>query len=37
VNGEFSFRARAVYRRFTNTEDVARLYEQWSGEKVNLP
>jgi hypothetical protein len=37
VNGEFGFRARAVYRRFTNTEDVARLYEQWSGEKVNLP
>ena len=37
VNREFSFRARAVYRKFTSAEDVARLYEEWSGEKVNLP
>jgi hypothetical protein len=37
VNREFSFRARAVYRKFTSVEEVARLYEQWSGEKVNLP
>ena len=37
VNREFSFRARAVYRKFTSAEDVARLYEEWSGEKVMLP
>lgn len=37
VNREFSFRARAVYRKFTNAESVVRLYEEWSGEKVNLP
>jgi hypothetical protein len=37
VNREFSFRARAVYRKFTSAEDVAQFYEQWSGEKVNLP
>jgi len=36
VNREFSFRARAVYRKFTSADDVVRLYEQWSGEKVNL-
>lgn len=37
VNREFSFRVRAVYRKFTSVEDVVRLYEKWSGEKVNLP
>jgi hypothetical protein len=34
VNREFKFRARAVYRKFTNFEEVVRLYEKWSGEKV---
>jgi hypothetical protein len=34
---EFSFRARAVCRKFTSAEDGARLHEQWSGEKVVLP
>jgi hypothetical protein len=37
VDREFSFRVRAVCRRFTSAEDVARLYEQWSGDKVALP
>lgn len=37
VNREFSFRVRAVYRKFTSVEDVVRIYEKWSGEKVNLP
>ena len=37
VNREFSFRARAVYRKFTSADEVVRLYEQWSGEKVTLP
>lgn len=37
VNREFSFRIRAVYRKFTSAEDVARLYEKWSGEKIGLP
>jgi len=37
VNREFSFRVRAVYRKFTRVEDVVRLYERWSGEKVELP
>jgi len=34
---EFSFRARAVYRKFTTPEDAARPYEKWSGKKVALP
>jgi hypothetical protein len=37
VDREFSFRVRAVYRKFTSAEDVAHLYEQWSGDKVALP
>ena len=37
VGSEFSFRARAVYRKFTGLEDAARLYEKWSGEKVAVP
>jgi hypothetical protein len=37
VGREFIFRARAVYRKFTSPQDVARLYEEWSGEKVTLP
>jgi hypothetical protein len=37
VNREFCFRARAVYRKFNSAEDVARLYERWSGEKVQVP
>ncbi len=37
VNREFCFRARAVYRRFTNLDDIVALYEQWSGEKVKKP
>lgn len=34
VNRPFCFGARAVYRKFTSVEDVVRVYEQWSGEKV---
>jgi hypothetical protein len=37
VGREFSFRVRAVCRKFTSAEDVARLYEQWSGDKVTFP
>ena len=37
VKREFRFRARAVYRKFKSAEDVARIYESWSGEEVELP
>lgn len=37
VGREFKFRVRAVYRKFTNVEDIVRLYERWSGEKVRQP
>lgn len=37
VGREFSFRVRTVYRRFTNEEDIVRLYERWAGEKVLRP
>ncbi|HWN96439.1 MAG TPA: hypothetical protein VNT99_15525 [Methylomirabilota bacterium] len=37
VNRDFCFRARAVLRKFTTAEEVVRLYEQWSGEKVVPP
>ena len=36
VNREFSFRIRAVYQKFTSVKDVVRLYENWSGEKVEF-
>lgn len=34
VHREFKFRVRALYRKFAGVEDVVRLYEEWSGEKV---
>lgn len=34
INREFSFRVRAVCRKFTSVEEVVRLYETWSGEMV---
>ena len=37
VNREFRFRARAVYRKSTGLDEVVRLYEKWSGERVNVP
>jgi hypothetical protein len=37
INREFSFRVRAVYRKFISVEEVGRWYEKWSGEKVDLP
>ncbi|MCL4785613.1 MAG: hypothetical protein KJ070_02295 [Verrucomicrobia bacterium] len=37
VGREFSFRVRAVYTKFTSVEEIVRLYEAWSGEKVKLP
>jgi hypothetical protein len=37
VNREFRFRARAVYRKFKGLDEVVRLYEKWSGERVNVP
>jgi len=37
VGREFRFRVRAVYRRFTDREDIVRLYERWSGTDVRRP
>jgi hypothetical protein len=37
LSREFCFRARAVLRKFTSAEEVVRLYEEWSGEKVIRP
>jgi hypothetical protein len=37
VNREFCFRARAVFRKFKDAEDIIQIYEQWSGEKVVRP
>lgn len=37
IDREFSFRVRAVYRKFSGVEDVVRLYEKWSGGKVVRP
>jgi hypothetical protein len=37
VNREFRVRARAVYGKFRGVEDVVRIYETWSGQKVELP
>lgn len=37
VGREFRFRTRAVYRKFTDLEDVVRAYERWSGETVRRP
>lgn len=37
VGRESKFRVRAVYRKFTNVEDIVRLYERWSEEKVRRP
>lgn len=37
IGQEFSFRVRAVYRKFTSVGYVVRLYEKWSGDKVRQP
>ncbi len=37
VGREFSFRGRAVYKKFEGFEEIVRIYEQWSGEKVVRP
>jgi hypothetical protein len=37
VGREFCFQGRAVLREFKGAEDVVRLYEEWSGEKVARP
>lgn len=37
IGKEFRFRVRAVYRKYTNEEDIVRLYERWSGERVLRP
>jgi len=34
VNRAFCFRARAVFRKWKDAEEIIQLYEQWSGEKV---
>lgn len=35
VGKPFSFRACAVYKKFEGKEDVIRIYEKWSGKKVD--
>ena len=37
MNRDFCFHARAVFRKWKDTEEVIHLYEQWSGEKVTRP
>ena len=37
LNRAFCFRARAVYRKWKDVEEVIHLYEQWSGETVVRP
>jgi len=37
IGREFSFRMRAVYKEFTNVEEVVRTYERWSGKPVHRP
>ena len=37
VGREFRFRVHTVYQKFTSLEDVVRLYERWSGERVRRP
>src|SRR6185369_4103533 len=37
LNREFCFRGRAVLRKFISKEEVIRIYEEWSGEKVQRP
>ena len=34
VGKKFSFRARAVYKKFEGKDDVIKIYETWSGQKV---
>ena len=36
VNREFSFRVRAVFRKFTSADEIVRLYEHWSRQKVKF-
>ena len=33
VGEKFSFRARAVYKKFEGKDDVIKIYEAWSGKK----
>lgn len=37
VGREFRCRVRAVYKKFEGVDDIIRLYERWSGEKVRRP
>ncbi|MBI3852757.1 MAG: hypothetical protein HY298_21085 [Verrucomicrobia bacterium] len=37
VGREFCFHARVVYKKFQGRQDVVRLYEAWSNEKVVRP
>jgi hypothetical protein len=37
VGKKFSFRARAVYKKFEGRDDVIKVYEAWSGKKVIVP
>ena len=37
VGREFTFRVRTVFRKFSGAEDVIKLYEKWSGQKVTRP
>jgi hypothetical protein len=37
VGKKFSFRARAVFKKFEGEDDVIKIYESWSGKKVIKP
>jgi hypothetical protein len=36
IDKKFSFRARAVFKKFEGREDVIKIYESWSGKKVRI-
>ncbi len=37
IGKQFSLRARVVYKKFEGREDVIKIYEAWSGQKVTRP
>ncbi|MEP6595848.1 MAG: hypothetical protein ABJA71_07865, partial [Ginsengibacter sp.] len=37
IGEKFTFRGRAVYKKFEGKDDVIKTYEQWSGKKVTKP
>ncbi|MCW3089997.1 MAG: hypothetical protein JWP81_1066 [Ferruginibacter sp.] len=37
VGRKFTFRGRAVYKKFEGEDDIIKTYEQWSGKTVSRP